>query len=183
MQKHNNTLLLLLGLIVLVFLAVFVILPRMSKPMLEELYSRRARPSPTATTNFVPFTAQFLIFTNGQLRDFSASMYLNQSSAVYLEGDNATMINVNQSGITWDDFFKTLPFLVSADCLVTGTGQQFCSNQQSSLKFYLNGQPVSDLLTREMQPNDELLISYGARNDPTINVQLEQFVVERMPHM
>lgn len=182
MKRHNNTILILVGLIILVLLAVFFILPQMTKPMLEQIKPPATTSSPTSEA-FTPYTAQFLIFTKGQLRDFSAAMYLNQSSDVYLAGDNSTMINVHKASVTWDDFFKTLPFSVSADCLITGTGQKFCTSEQSSLKFYLNGTQITDALTQEIQPNDELLISFGARNDPTINAQLEQFVVERMPHM
>lgn len=118
--------------------------------------------------------ASFAIFTNGTFRQFSASMYHNRSSDVYLKSDNPNIIHVKKSGITYDDFFKTLPFKLTKDCLTTGTGQTFCTSDEGILKFYLNGRMDENLLEREIQNKDKLLITFGPKDDMDIQLQLQQ---------
>lgn len=117
--------------------------------------------------------AAFAIFTNGTLRVFTAPMYYNLSSGVYIEAANPNKVNVKKSDITWDDFFKTLPLKLTKNCLTTGTGQTFCTNDAQSLKFYINSQVDADALDRKIKAGDQLLVSYGNKNDTQIGTQLE----------
>src|SRR3972149_7956099 len=84
-----------------------------------------ASPQPTPTIN-TPFRAYFLIFTNGTRRIFSDGMYHNLADSAFLTAENRDMVTVTQP-TTWGDFFATLPFSLSQDCLTTGTGQVFCT--------------------------------------------------------
>ncbi len=138
-----------------------------------------ALPSPTksiATPSLAPtdYSASFAIFTNGTFRIFTAAMYHNLSEAVYIQSDNPNIVHVKKANTTWDDFFKTLPFKLTKECLTTGTGQTFCTNEQATLKFYLNGQRDSDALQRVINPGDQLLISYGSEDDEETTRQLKQ---------
>lgn len=117
-------------------------------------------------------TASFAIFTNGTARTFTNPDYHNLSADVFIEASNPHVIHVKKTGITWDDFFKTLPFSLERDCLTTGTGQIFCTNSNSKLKFYINGNPDDDALDRIINAGDQLLVSYGDKNDATIQDQL-----------
>lgn len=116
--------------------------------------------------------AHFAIFTNGTLRDFSAPRYHNQSQEVFISAENPMVVNVKESGVTWDAFFKTLPMKLTNDCLTTGTGQVFCTNENETLKFYLNGQENRDFLTTSIKNGDKALISYGSENEAEIQEQL-----------
>lgn len=112
-------------------------------------------------TAFTPFTAHFEIVTNGTKRIFTQAMYHNQSSNVYIENPDPSTVRVQASGITWDDFFKTLPFSLTADCLITGTKQTFCSNDTHKLRFLINGTETPDALGQEIKSNDFLKVEYG----------------------
>lgn len=114
-------------------------------------------PKPT----FTNFTASFEIFTNGTKRIFTATMYHDQSDAVYIQSTDPSVVYVAQSGITWDDFFKTLPFSLTKECLVTGTKQTFCSNEIQKLRFYINEIEQPNTLELEIRPNDELRVEYN----------------------
>src|SRR3989338_322848 len=144
-----------------------------SKPKAEPLES----PTPTpqvAEKVELDTRASFTIFTNGTLRIFTDSRYHNLSSDVYIESPNSTVVHVKKVEITWDGFFKTLPMKLTSDCLTTGTGQVFCTNETSALKFYINGQLDTAALSRVINSGDKLLVSYGPPDDSAIPNQLQQ---------
>lgn len=118
--------------------------------------------------------ASFAIFTNGALRDFTNPRYHNQSKDVFIQSDNPNIIYVKKKGITWNDFFKTLPMQLSKDCLITGTGQKFCTNEDGSLKFYLNGQRDDNVLSKEIKNGDQALITYGNESEEEIKEQFQK---------
>lgn len=124
----------------------------------------------------VNYKASFAIFTNGALRDFSFAKYHNQSKDVYITAENPNIIYVKKKGITWDDFFKTLPppMELSSNCLTTGTGQKLCTNENSSLKFYLNGQRDDNVLSKEIKNGDQALITYGNESEEKIKEQFQK---------
>lgn len=122
----------------------------------------------------VNIRASFLIFTNGTKRDFSASRYHNLTDFVYLVAENPTTIHVKKKGVTWEDFFGTLPMKLTENCLTTGAGQLFCSNGFETLKFYLNGVKTEGVLDKEIKDGDKFLISYGEDNEEEIKRQLNQ---------
>lgn len=114
--------------------------------------------SPTVS---LPFTAHFLIFTDGTRRVFTDSRYHNLSSDIYISPEKPNSVMVNKANITWDGFFATLPMKLTKDCLTTGTGQNFCSNNSRQLMFYINGESAPDALSRPINPGDRLLVSFG----------------------
>lgn len=107
-----------------------------------------------------PFTASFEVYTNGIKRDFSASMYHRLSPDAYIQPDPPNEILVTKPGTTWQDFFDTLPFSLSEECLKTGTGQTFCNSENASLHFYLNGEETEDVLTQQITPGANLVVRY-----------------------
>lgn len=124
--------------------------------------------------NKVDKQASFAIFTNGTFRVFTASMYHNLSQDVFIEGSNPNIVKIKKEGITWNDFFQTLPFKIAKDCLTTGTGQTFCTGQNGTLKFYLNGRLEQEALDKKIEQGDKLLISFGNEADSQIQTQIEK---------
>lgn len=131
--------------------------------------------APTITT--VPVTnikASFAIFTNGTFRIFTAPMYHNLSPDVYIEASNPNGVNVKKTGITWNDFFFTLPFKITPDCLTTGTKQTFCTGDKGTLQFYINGEKNAKALSQEIKVGDKLLITFGTESEETIKQQFNK---------
>lgn len=124
----------------------------------------------------VDYKAGFAIFTNGVFRIFNAPMYHNLSKDVFIQAENPNIVYVKKRGVTWDDFFKTLPFQLTKNCLTTGTKETFCSGQNGDLRFFLNGVGSDELLDTEIRDGDRALISFG--NDDEIQIQ-KQF--EKVP--
>lgn len=111
---------------------------------------------------FMPFTARFEIKTLGTTRVFTDSKYHNRSEDVFISADDPGLIHVLKDGVTWQQFFDTMPapMKVTPDCLYTGTGQTFCSNKSLTLEFILNGQYRQDALSQIIAKNDILQISF-----------------------
>lgn len=122
----------------------------------------------------VDYSASFAIFTNGTFRIFTDAMYHNLSSDVYIESTNPNTVNVKKERITWDDFFKTLPFKLTKECLTTGTGQTFCTGNGGTLRFYLNGIESQNALDQIINSDDKLLVTFGNETEEQIQKQIEQ---------
>lgn len=115
-------------------------------------------PIPLPTT----FTARFEVVTNGTKRIFTEGKYHNQSTDVYIEKPDPHLIYVKKPEVTWNDFFSTLPFSLTKECLVTGTNQPFCTTETKKLHFYLNGEEAPDALDAVISPDDFLRVEYGS---------------------
>lgn len=118
------------------------------------------------------FEASFAIFTNGTFRIFTAPMYHNLSPDVYITASFPNTVYVKKTGITWNDFFSTLPFSLTTECLTTGTKETFCTGKNGTLRFYLNGEESNDALGREIQSGDKLLVTFGNESESKIQKQL-----------
>lgn len=112
----------------------------------------------------LPIKAAFAIYTRGTFRVFTLPMYHNQSTNVYITAETPNVITVEKPGATWGDFFDTLPFSLSEDCLVTGTKETFCTTQSEELRFYLNGVYVSGVLAKPITEGDRLLVTIGSES-------------------
>jgi len=60
------------------------------------------------------------------------------------------------------------------ECFVFPDGSQFCTNDDYTLKFYVNQQKVDDIRTYVIQEDDRILISYGNEEQETIDKQLAE---------
>lgn len=130
-------------------------------------------PDPTQTKGFESYSASFAIYTNGTFRIFTAPMYHNLSSDVYIEASNPNIVHVKKLNITWRDFFESLPFELNEDCLTTGTKQTFCTNKQYVLQFYINEGINQTALDQVIKPGDKLLVTYDQENAAGISQQLQ----------
>ena len=106
------------------------------------------------------FTAKFEIYTNGTKRVFTNAMYHNLSGDVFIESKDPSAIYIKKNGVTWNDFFRTLPFELSENCLVTGNGETYCTGEKGILNFYLNGQSSPNALNLQISPDDELIVRF-----------------------
>lgn len=118
---------------------------------------------PSTTENSqkeINITASFEIYTNTTKRIFTSSMYYNLSTDVYITSQDPGIIYVKKEGITWDDFFKTLPMSLSKDCLITGTKQTFCTGENGVLRFYINGFENRNALDLVIDNQDNLTVKF-----------------------
>lgn len=118
--------------------------------------------TPSPVSERIDIHANFTIITDNLVRNFSSPKYHNLSEDVYIKADDPTKVHVTKSGVTWSDFFKTLPMSLTKDCLTTGDGERLCNNK-GSLKFYLNDTEGPNVLDKEIKDGDRLKVIYSSR--------------------
>jgi len=122
--------------------------------------SENSATSSSQRTQFNEFTANFEIYTLGTKRIFNLPMYHNQSADVFIEANDPSLISVRREGVTWNDFFETLPFSLTKECLITGTKQTFCTDYNGTLRFILNGVEQANSLDMSILEDDLLVVEY-----------------------
>ncbi len=165
---------LLIGFVVVIIVIILVFLYQTQQSALPSLQPSSKSSTISPSIAKINHTATFAIFTNGTFRIFTDKKYHNKSKDVFIQSDNVNRVYVKKIGITWNDFFITLPMTLKKDCLTTGTGQVFCANASHKLSFYINGIEDSNALSREIKANDQLLVSYGVKDNKEIESQLEK---------
>lgn len=118
--------------------------------------------SVTPINKQVNIQANFKIITKGTIRIFTDPKYHNLSEDVYIESADPSVVYVKKAGITWGNFFNTLPspMKVTKECLTTGTNQLYCTGDAGTLTFSINGIEDPNLLNKEIKAEDNLLIEF-----------------------
>ena len=89
--------------------------------------------------------ASLLVRIFGDKFDFSVPSYQIKSSWIHFEESDGTTIHRHASGVTLGYLFDSLNIGMDSKCYVFPDGRQFCNNEDYSLKYYINHQPVSDI--------------------------------------
>ncbi len=116
--------------------------------------------------------AGILVKIFGDTFDFSAPAYQIKSSWIHFEGNDGTTVHKHATGVTLGYLFETLGLGLDDQCYEFQDGRNFCTNEDYSLRFYINGEQVSDIRDYEIQEDDKILISYGAETPEEIESQL-----------
>jgi len=110
----------------------------------------------------------------GDKFDFSATTYQIKSSWIHFEESDGNTIHRHSSGITLGYLFETLSIGIDENCYVFSDGRQFCTNEDYSLKYFINGDSVNSINDHVVQDDDRILISYGGETEEQINQQLNE---------
>ena len=154
----KNFIIIVIAILILAISAFVILNKSQNKPKI--LPTANLTPTPIIQSEKINITATFTIITGNITRSFKSEKYHNLSPDVYIENPDPTIVHVTKVGITWDDFFKTLPMKLTKDCLITGDGETLCSEKEGGLKFYLNEAETPDLLEKEIKDGDKALIKF-----------------------
>ncbi|MCX6782913.1 MAG: hypothetical protein NTZ20_02880 [Candidatus Levybacteria bacterium] len=164
--------------VIITLISLFGFIFLSNKQTAPESPSPKNNPSmATSESSATPITdikASFAIFTNGTFRVFTASMYHNLSKDAYIESSNPNIVHVKKARTTWNDFFSTLPFKLTSECLTTGTKETFCTGNRGTLKFYINGEQSNNALSQEINEGDKLLVTFGNESEAQIKKQIDR---------
>ena len=112
--------------------------------------------------------------------DFAHPDYQIKSSWIHFEGLDGNTIHRHSKDVTLGYFFDTLGIGLSQDCYVFVDGREFCTNEEYSLKFLVNGNNVEDITEYVVSEGDRILISYGPENKEELKEQLEELIKQEM---
>jgi len=116
--------------------------------------------------------ASILVKIFGDKFDFSLPSYQIRSSWIHFEGNDGNTIHRHSKGIELGYLFDTLSLGLSTECFVFQDKREFCTNDDYTLKFYINGNQVPDIQDYVIMDNDRILLSYGSEDTDEIKEQL-----------
>ena len=118
--------------------------------------------------------ASLLVRIFGDKFDFSTPGYQIKSSWIHFEESDGTTIHRHSSGVTLDYLFANINIGVDSECYIFPDGRQFCTNEDYSLKYYINHQAVKDINDYVIEDGDRVLITYGSETPE----QIEEYLME-----
>ena len=118
--------------------------------------------------------ASVLVRIFGDKFDFAATTYQIKSSWIHFEESDGNTVHRHSSGVTLDYLFGTLGLDIDEDCYIFGDGRQFCTNEDYSLKYFINGDRVNSINDYVVQNDDRILISYGSETEDQIADQMNE---------
>ena len=116
--------------------------------------------------------ASLLVRIFGDKFDFSVPSYQIKSSWIHFEESDGITIHRHASGVTLGYLFDSLNIGVDSECYSFPDGRQFCTNEDYSLKYYINHQPVKQITDYVFEDGDRILISFGSETPEQIEEQL-----------
>ena len=100
--------------------------------------------------------------------DFSAPAYQIKSSWIHFEGRDGSTIHKHATGVTLQFLFDSLLLGLDEKCFVFQDGRSFCTNEDYSLKLFINEDQVSDIRDYEVMEGDRVLVLYGGQTPEEI---------------
>ena len=118
--------------------------------------------------------ASVLVRIFGDKFDFAATTYQIKSSWIHFEESDGNTVHRHSSGVTLNYLFESLGIGIDEDCYIFGDGRQFCTNEDYSLKYFINGDSVNSINDHVVQNDDRILISYGGETEEQVIAQLNE---------
>ena len=118
--------------------------------------------------------AGLLVKIFGDTFEFSGPAFQIKSSWIHFEGRDGFTIHKHATGVTLGYLFDTLNIGIDDQCYVFPDGKSFCTNEDYALKYFINGEQVSDIRDYEIADEDRILIIYGAETPEEIDAYLLQ---------
>ena len=118
--------------------------------------------------------ASLLVSIFGDKFDFSTPNYQVKTPWIHFENQDGDTIHRHSTGVELEFLFNSMSVGVDENCFVFPDGRQFCNNEDYSIKFYINDQPVKDIRQYVIQEDDRILISYGNEDQLAIEKQLAE---------
>ena len=116
--------------------------------------------------------SSLLVRIFGDKFDFAVPSYQIKSSWIHFEDSDGTTIHRHSTGVTLGYLFDSINIGIDSKCFVFPDGRQFCTNEDYSLKYYINHQPVSNIYDYIFEDGDRILISFGSETPEQIEEQL-----------
>jgi hypothetical protein len=129
----------------------------------------------------VHYHANFAVYINGQREAFKAPNYYEEEavttcsasetsetettpmSRVHMHGNVNDVVHVEDSRVTWGNFFTVLGWNVGPSYLATRDGM-YQNGSHGKVTYTLNGKVVPDISNTIINDQDKLLVNYGNQN-------------------
>jgi len=118
--------------------------------------------------------AAILVKIFGDTFEFSSPAFQIKSSWIHFEGNDGTTIHKHATGVNLGYLFDTIGIGLDDQCYVFPDGKSFCTNDEYTLKFFINREQVSDITNYEIEEGDRILVVFGSETPEEIESYLLQ---------
>ena len=116
--------------------------------------------------------SSLLVRIFGDKFDFAVPSYQIKSSWIHFEDSDGTTIHRHSSGVTLGYLFDSINIGIDDKCYIFPDGRQFCTNEDYSLKYFINHKRVNNINDYIFEDGDRILISFGSETPEQIEEQL-----------
>ena len=118
--------------------------------------------------------ASLLVRIFGDKFDFSLPNYQVKTAWIHFEDQDGETIHRHSSGVELEYLFNSVNIGLNDRCFIFADGRQFCTNEDYSLKYYINHEKVNDITKYVIEEDDRILITYGNEEQLAIDKQLAE---------
>ena len=118
--------------------------------------------------------ASILTKIHGDDFDYSLPAYQIKSSWIHFEAQDGSTIHRHASGVTLEFLFNSVGIRLDESCFVFPDDRQFCTNEEFTLRYYIDGiqaESVNDLV---FEDESRILISYGDNDLNRVDKELAE---------
>ena len=113
--------------------------------------------------------AAIVIFVDGEQLNFGLPQFQVSSRYIHFENHNPYIIHKHATDVPLEMLFASFGMKITSDCIILNFDEfadiktgRFCTGQDQSLVFYVNGEKYnSDITQYVLEHNDRILISFG----------------------
>ena len=93
---------------------------------------------------------------------------------IHFEQSDGTTLHRHASGIELGYLFDNLRIGIDSECFIFPDGRQFCTNEDYSLRYFINHQRVDDIRDYVFEDGDRILILYGNESSEQVEAYLSE---------
>lgn len=137
----------------------------------------------------IHYHANFAVYVNGQKEPFKAMNYYEETAAsacgeseasedtpmsrIHMHGNVNDVVHVEDSRVTWGNFFTVLGWNIGPSYLSTRDAV-YQSGDQDKVTYLLNGKIVDNVANTIIGDQDKLLVNYGTQTTDELNQEYGQ---------
>ncbi len=157
MSLHGNLPYLVLAGVLLFLWGTYVLVPPFSS------WSDAQTPAEYTNTHV---HGDLLIVVDGISIDLTQERYQSKAENVlhediHLHDNEGDIIHRHDADVTLFEFFESIGFSLTPTCLTLDTGASYCTDDDTVLHAYVNGNQYSDIGQYIVNDEDRILIYYG----------------------
>ncbi len=118
--------------------------------------------------------AGILVKIFGDTFEFTGPAFQIKSPWIHFEGRDGSTIHKHATGVTLGFLFDSFRLALDDKCYVFPGGKSYCTNEDYTLKFFINEEQVTDIVDYEVDEGDKILIIFGAETPEEIDGYLLQ---------
>jgi len=124
--------------------------------------------------------AGILVKIFGDTFGFDGPSFQIKTPWIHFEGRDGSTMHKHATGVTLEYLFNSLNIGLDDQCYVFPDGKSFCTQDDYTLNFFINGEQVSDIRDHEGMEGDKILIVYGDETLEQIDTYLLQLEFQKL---